>query len=121
MRPFQSTTEARLPAFLQQVSRWPLALRHLHERVATYFVRAEPRRHALLYLQAVLSDIPRKNGWQIAEYARQLRPYGMQRLLSRAVWDQDGVRAALLRVPHLAAGSADASVGRVPLSGADHR
>ena len=48
--------------------------------------------HALLYLQAILSDIPRKNGWQIAEQARQARPYGMQRLLSRAVWDQDGVR-----------------------------
>ena len=100
MRPFQSTTEARLPAFLQQVSRWPLALRHLHERVATYFVRAEPRRHALLYLQAVLSDIPRKNGWQIAEYARQLRPYGIQRLLSRAVWDHEGVRDELRSFVH---------------------
>ena len=48
--------------------------------------------HALLYLQAILSDIPRKNGWQIAEHARHARPYGMQRLLSRAVWDEDGVR-----------------------------
>ncbi len=36
--------------------------------------------------------IPRKNGWQIAEHARLARPYGIQRLLSRAVWDQDGVR-----------------------------
>ena len=95
MRPLQSTTEARLPAFLQQVSRWPLALRHLHERLATYFARSEPRHHALLYLQAVLSDIPRKNGWQIAEHAKQQRPYGMQRLLSRAVWDHDGVRDEL--------------------------
>jgi SRSO17 transposase len=40
----------------------------------------------------VLSDLPRKNGWQIAEQARQARPYGMQRLLSAAVWDQDAVR-----------------------------
>lgn len=38
------------------------------------------------------SEIPRKNGWQVAEQARQARPYGMQRLLSRAVWDVDGVR-----------------------------
>jgi hypothetical protein len=29
---------------------------------------------------------------RLAEQARQARPYGMQRLLSRAVWDQDGVR-----------------------------
>jgi len=46
----------------------------------------------LCYLQAVLSDVPRKNGWQIAEQARQASPYGMQRLLSAAVWDQDAVR-----------------------------
>ena len=95
MRPFQSTTDLQLDSFLQQVSGWPLALRILHQRIAACFARPEPRRHALLYLQAILSDIPRKNGWQIAEHARQARPYGMQRLLSRAVWDEDGVRDAL--------------------------
>jgi SRSO17 transposase len=36
--------------------------------------------------------VPRKNGWQLAEQARQVHPYGMQRLLSQAVWDQDGMR-----------------------------
>jgi len=72
-----------------------LALRQLHERIATYFARPEPRRHALLYLQAIFSEIPRKNGWQIAEQARLSRPYGIQRLLSRAVWDEEGVRDEL--------------------------
>src|SRR5207244_497740 len=43
----------------------------------------------------VLSDVPRKNGWQIAEQAREARPYGMQRLLSQAIWDQDAVRDEL--------------------------
>jgi len=95
MRPFQSTTDPQVASFLQQVSRWPLALRLLHQRVASSFARAEPRRHAWLYLQAILSDIPRKNGWQIAEHARELHPYGIQRLLSRAVWDQDAVRDEL--------------------------
>ena len=95
MRPFQSTTQPQVASFLQQVSRWPLALRALHQRLASCFARPEPRQHALLYLQAILSDIPRKNGWQIAEHARQAHPYGMQRLLSRAVWDHDGVRDAL--------------------------
>src|SRR2546423_10068980 len=71
---------------------WLVSLFHLHARLAPHFARAEPRRHALLYLQAVISEIPRKNGWQIAEHAKELRPYGMQRLLSRAVWDHDGVR-----------------------------
>jgi SRSO17 transposase len=95
MRPFQSTTEPQVASFLQQVCRWPLALRALHQSIASCFARPEPRHHALLYLQAILSDIPRKNGWQIAEHARLAHPYGIQRLLSRAVWDEDAVRDAL--------------------------
>src|SRR5450755_751591 len=92
MRPFQSTTDPHVASFPEPVSCWPLALRQLHQRIEPYFARPEPRQHALLYLQAILSDIPRKNGWQIAEQARQARPYGMQRLLSHAVWDEDGIR-----------------------------
>jgi SRSO17 transposase len=69
-----------------------MSLRLLHQRLRPRFARPETHQHVLLYLQAIMSDIPRKNGWQIAEHARQLRPYGMQRLLSQAVWDQDGVR-----------------------------
>jgi SRSO17 transposase len=95
MRRSQSTTDAQLASFLQQISRWPLALRVLHQHIASCFARPEPRQHALLYLQALLSDIPRKNGWQIAEHARLAHPYGIQRLLSRAVWDEDAVRDAL--------------------------
>ena len=97
MRCSQCNTPMQLDPFLQQVSRWPLALRSLHQRLAACFVRPEPRHHALLYLKAILSHLPRKNGWQIAEQARQTTPYGMQRLLSQAVWDQDGVRDELRR------------------------
>src|SRR2546423_8431387 len=97
MKHHQHTTSAQVGPTLGEISTWPLALRLLHQRVASYFARPEPRRHALLYLQAILSEIPRKNGWQIAEHARLLHPYGMQRLLSRAVWDQDGVRDELRR------------------------
>jgi SRSO17 transposase len=45
-----------------------------------------------LFLQGLLSATERKNGWQLAEQAREATPYGMQRLLSQAVWDTDGVR-----------------------------
>src|SRR5881275_3618744 len=92
MRPLHHTTDPAIEPSPQQIGRWPLSLFHLHERLAPRFARSEPRRHALLYLQAVISEIPRKNGWQIAEHAKELRPYGMQRLLSQAVWDHDGVR-----------------------------
>jgi len=39
--------------------------------------------------------VARKNGWQLAEQAGETRPDGMQRLLSNAVWDEDGVRDEL--------------------------
>ena len=83
------TSEEAGPS-LQEIGTWPLALFSLHQRLAPYFARPEPCQHALLYLQAIISEIPRKNGWQIAEHAKQARPYGMQRLLSRAVWDEEG-------------------------------
>jgi SRSO17 transposase len=81
----------------QQITSWSLSLRQWQSRLAPFFARPEVLQHALLYLQAILSDIPRKNGWQIAEHAREARPYGMQRLLSRAVWDQDAVRDEVRR------------------------
>jgi len=48
-----------------------------------------------LYLQGILSDVARKNGWQLAEQAGERRPDGMQRLLTNAVWDENGVRDQL--------------------------
>src|SRR5437588_271065 len=77
------------------VCRWVQALFHLHARIAARFARPEPRRRALAYLQGLLSDTSRKNGWQLAEHAREARPDGMQRLLSQAVWDTEGVRDEL--------------------------
>src|SRR5258707_8565945 len=91
----QSITSEPTGPSLGEIGSWLQSLLHLHLRLSPRFARPEPRRHALLYLQAILSDIPRKNGWQIAEHVRQARPYGMQRLLSHAVWDQDGVRDEL--------------------------
>jgi SRSO17 transposase len=69
--------------------RWTQELARLHARVAPRFARPEPRRRALAYLQGLLSPIERKNGWQLAEHAREDRPDGMQRLLASAVWDAD--------------------------------
>src|SRR5947209_20272504 len=95
MKPSYHITAEQAGPSLAAIARWPVSLQQLHERLRPWFARPQPYQLALLYLQAVLSEIPRKNGWQIAEHARQLRPYGMQRLLSRAVWDQDGVRDEL--------------------------
>jgi SRSO17 transposase len=75
-----------------QVVQWAQALTQLHARIASRFARPEPRRRALAYLQGLLSSSERKNGWHLAEHAREARPYGMQRLLSQAVWDAHLVR-----------------------------
>jgi SRSO17 transposase len=83
------TGTATTPA---DVCRWVQALVRLHARIAPRFARAEPRRRVLAYLQGILSETERKNGWQLAEHAREGRPDGMQRLLSQAVWETDGVR-----------------------------
>ena len=77
---------------LQEMGVWRYSLHQLHDRIAPRFARPEPRHRALLYLEGILSEIPRKNSWQVAEHAKQAQPYGMQRLLSSAVWDVDGVR-----------------------------
>lgn len=92
MKPSEHTTSESLGPTLHLISSWVTSLHLLHERLMPLFARPEVHHHALLYLQALLSDIPRKNGWQIAEQARLAHPYGMQRLLSRAVWDQDALR-----------------------------
>jgi SRSO17 transposase len=95
MKSSQHTTSGQVGPTLREISRWHEDLRELHGRLRPHFARPEVHQQALRYLQAVLSDVPRKNGWQLAEQAREARPYGMQRLLSRAVWDHDGVRDEL--------------------------
>ncbi len=74
------------------VCRWAQELVRLHARLAPRFARPEPRRRVLAYLQGILSDTSRKNGWQLAEHAGEARPDGIQRLLTSAIWDTDGVR-----------------------------
>jgi SRSO17 transposase len=51
------------------------------------FARTEPWLQAGRYAAAVMSQIPRRNGWTIAAQAGDRAPDRTQRLLSRAVWD----------------------------------
>ena len=92
MKPSQDTTTGGVRTTASQVAQWAHALMQLHTRIGPRFARVEPRRRVLRYLQGLLSSVERKNGWQLAEHAREATPYGMQRLLSSAVWDTDGVR-----------------------------
>jgi SRSO17 transposase len=52
-----------------------------------HFTRVEPFRAAGQYIRGLMSDLPRKNCWSLAEYAGDATPDRMQRLLERARWD----------------------------------
>jgi SRSO17 transposase len=81
---------------INDVIRWGAELRSLHARIAPYFARASTLpSFPLVPGIGILSDVARKNGWQLAEQAGESRPDGIQRLLSNAVWDENGVRDEL--------------------------
>ena len=52
--------------------------------------RAEPRARVREYVSGLVAGLERKNGWTLAEWAHEVSPDGMQRLLRRADWDADG-------------------------------
>ena len=73
-------------------ARWQEAFEGLMRRIAGRFARVEPRRRVRQLVLGLLSDLPQKNCWTIAEWAGDTTPDGMQHLLGRAKWDADAVR-----------------------------
>jgi len=74
--------------------------RHLPDLLTTvsrHFVRAESRQRAADYLMGLLSTVPRKNGWRLAEHAHHRSPDGIQWLLNGAAWDADRMRDDIAR------------------------
>lgn len=62
-------------------------LAELMGHLSVQFTRWEPVVQAGKYVRGLLSDLPRKNCWTLAEYAGDATPDRMQRLLERASWD----------------------------------
>jgi SRSO17 transposase len=77
---------------LAEVEGWAAEFERLCERIGPRFARPEVRRRVAGFLGGLLGEAERKNGWQLAEHARETTPDGMQRLLTSARWDADGVR-----------------------------
>jgi len=57
-----------------------------------HFRRGAAHRHAAAYVEGLLGELERKNGWQLAEYGGYQHPRTIQRVLDRSVWDADAVR-----------------------------
>jgi SRSO17 transposase len=79
------------------------------ELVRPCFARTQTWLQAGKYLNALVSGLPSRNGWTIAEQAGDRSPARMQRLLNRASWDE---AAAMSQVSRYAAAGLDAAARR---------
>src|SRR5260221_14613465 len=83
------------------------------------FARVEPWLQAGKYVGAVVSGLPKRNGWTIAEQAGDRTPDKTQRLLSRACWDTFAAMGGGRRVAGAGGGGGPAGAG--PAGGAGGR
>jgi len=90
------------------ISKWKAELERVHAGIADLFARSEVRERSLCYVHGLLSGCERKNSWQVAEWAGEESPYGMQYLLDRARWDANAVQARLREYVQKEFGSLDA-------------
>lgn len=76
----------------EQVRGWGAGLEGFIAGVFGLFARPEPRVTFAAFIRALLGDVPRKNGWQVAAHAGWVSPDRQQKLLSEASWDADALR-----------------------------
>jgi SRSO17 transposase len=69
----------------------------LLQQLRACFVRTQTWQHAGRYVSALVSDIPKRNGWTIAQQAGDRTPDRTQRLLNRAVWDTQAAMSGVRR------------------------
>jgi SRSO17 transposase len=77
-----------------------LALRKRNELLGLLrpcFARTEPWLQAGKYVSALVSEIPRVNGWSIARHGRDRTPDRTQRLLNHASWDTSAAMSVVRR------------------------
>jgi hypothetical protein len=77
--------------------------------LAPCFARTDTWLHAGKCISALVSEMPKRNGWTIAEHAGNLSPDRTQRLLIRASWDS---LAAMSGVRRFAAAGLDEAARR---------
>ena len=88
--------DARMAAGSRHAA-WSESFNEMFMHVAAVFSNARVRRHGRSYVLGLLSHAERKNSWQLAEFAGDASPDGMQRLLNFSPWDEDAARDALAR------------------------
>jgi SRSO17 transposase len=95
---FVQTTESKAAAAVRIGA--GLAVRERAELLAALrpcFARTEPWLQAGKYVAALLSELPRVNGWSIARHAGDRAPDKTQRLLNHASWDPHAAMGVVRR------------------------
>lgn len=92
----------------EQIAGWGQALDELTASMGDLFHRPEPRVVFAQFIEGLLAEVPRKNGWTLSERAGYVRPDRMQWLLNGATWDAEELRERVRDyvVPHLGEASA---------------
>ena len=94
---------------------WSESFNEMFMHVAGMFGNASARRHGRWYLLGLLSHAERKNSWQLAEFAGDASPDGMQRLLNFSPWDEDAAAGHGRRIGrHSARGLGAVSAAMAP-------
>src|SRR6266566_7934427 len=82
-------------ATVDDIATWDADLRALTDELGWLFHRPEPKVTFGLMVRALLSDVPRKNSWGLAEHVGLATPQSFEHLLYGAVWDVDALRNAV--------------------------
>jgi len=76
---------------IENPSAWSESFTTFFSTFRNHFLRSETRDSVQLYMRGLLADVPRKNGWQLAEAVGLPDPHSLQRVLNEAKWDTDEV------------------------------
>jgi SRSO17 transposase len=87
----------------QEVRRWGRELERVCDQLGPRFGRPEVRQRAPQYVQGLIAQVERKNGWQLADYLGDETPKNLQHFIARSQWSADEVRDDMQRyvVEHL--------------------
>ena len=94
----------------QQVETWTRELAGWLDRVAPVFARPEPRELLRQMTIGLLSPLPKKNGWTLAELAGHSHPGRIQTFLCRGAWDAAALEAHVRDLVVESLGDADNGV-----------
>lgn len=79
----------------EQIAEWDAELSALTGSLGYLFNRPEPRMVFAQFIEGLLAELPKKNGWTLSERAGHVTADRMQWLLNGSVWDADRLRDAI--------------------------